>query len=339
MTTTVSAAQTHTPTRREPQMRRYLAPALVGLGAFLLVAAALVRFYAFPTLAVAPIDLDSETNLEAQDATIFNTDPKVLKEMQTDLSVVSLTRGNVEASEKLSDKEGEDLRVWSNVTVVTSADGVERSKSTEQTAHDADSAEAVASGENWIEVAFDSVPGEKPEIRQVPTEPTGLVFKFPFGTEQKTYAFWDGTLERATDATFEGQEEIDGLKVYKFVQEIPQTKVGSRDVPASVFGLEGEAVTADSMYSMTRTMWVEPRTGAIIDRVEDQLETYEYDGNTLTATDAEVRYTAEQVQENVDDIGAQSRALGLLAVPVPLGAAVLGLLAIAGGVLLQRRRA
>ena len=53
----------------------------------------------------------------------------------------------------------------------------------------------------------------------------GLVNKFPFEVEQKTYPFWDGVVGRAVDATFQGEEEIDGLPTYKF-QVIPRRRAG-----------------------------------------------------------------------------------------------------------------
>ena len=46
-------------------MRRLLGPILVGIGAFLVVTGLLARFYAYPALAVAPMDQNSVTSLEA----------------------------------------------------------------------------------------------------------------------------------------------------------------------------------------------------------------------------------------------------------------------------------
>jgi hypothetical protein len=317
-------------------MRRNLAPVLIGLGAFLLVAGVLVRFYAYPRLAVAPVDIDSTTRLEAKGATIFNSDPKVLAEMETDLNVVSVTRGNVGATEEAED----GTLVWAQTTRVTSADGVDRSLSTEQAAHDEVTGAAVDAAEdvNWVETPFDTTPGEEPEIRRVPVERTGQIFKFPFGTEKKTYQYWDGDIEQAPDATFEGEEEIDGLTVYKFVQSIPATKIGTRDVPASVFGLKGDAVEADSVYAVERTMWVEPQTGAIIDRSEKQLSTVEYDGHEIRATDATFQYTDEQVTSNVDKASSKAMLLSLASGAGWIALAVLGLLVIVGGVLAHLRR-
>lgn len=46
-------------------MRRIVVPVLVGVGCFLIVAALMVRFYAYPKLAVAPVNQNSVTKLQA----------------------------------------------------------------------------------------------------------------------------------------------------------------------------------------------------------------------------------------------------------------------------------
>ena len=75
-------------------MRRLLGPILVGIGAFLVVTGVLARFYAYPALAVAPMDQNSVTELEAKGATIL--DLSTLKEVTTDMAVVNRTVGDVE---------------------------------------------------------------------------------------------------------------------------------------------------------------------------------------------------------------------------------------------------
>ena len=44
----------------------------------MIVAAVLVRFYAYPTLATVPASYDGVTELESSGAQIFNSDPEVL---------------------------------------------------------------------------------------------------------------------------------------------------------------------------------------------------------------------------------------------------------------------
>ena len=85
-------------------MRRLLGPILVGIGAFLVVTGVLARFYAYPALAVAPMDQNSVTELAATDATIL--DLSTYRRCTTDMSVVNRTVGDVKASEDAGDDTG-----------------------------------------------------------------------------------------------------------------------------------------------------------------------------------------------------------------------------------------
>ena len=75
---------------------------------------------------------------------------------------------------------------------------------------------------------------------------------------------------------------------YKFEQVIPDTKVGTQEIPASFAGIDQEGnITADSMYSNTRTLWIEPETGVLIKGQEQQYNYFAYEGDeVITTTDA-----------------------------------------------------
>jgi hypothetical protein len=304
-------------------MRRFLGPVLIGLGAFLLVAAVLLKFYAYPQVAVAPIDQNSTTYLEATNATVFDT--ATLEEITTDLSVVSTTRGDVKASEAA----GDGVLVWTGTSTVTSSDGVVRSQSAERAAHDEHTGEAVNCCDNFTE----TTDGEREPVKRA-----GLVYKFPFGTEKKDYDFWDGTLGDTVKATYEGEEKIQGLTVYVFKTETPATVVGTREVPGSLVGEDADVVDADTVYANTRTLKVEPTTGAVIDRLEEQKQTLAVNGqDVVTTTEADISYTDAQVDELVDEIKGKAGLLGMLEFTLPLLALVLGLLALVAGLLITRR--
>lgn len=303
-------------------MRRFLGPILVGSGAFLLVAAVLLRFYAYPQLAVAPIDRDSVTNLEATDATLFDT--SLLREITTDLSVATTTRGDVEASKEA----GDDTRVWTGTTTI-SANGIIRSQSAERAAFDGVSGEAV----NCCESFAETTDGERSPVTR-----KGLLYKFPFNTEKKDYDFWDSTLRDTVKAEYQKEDKVRGLDVYVFTTSTPATVVGTREVPGSILGLDDAAVDADVVYANSRTFYVEPVTGGIVNRLEEQKSTLALDGeDQVTTTEASLRYTDAQVKTSVDDISSQASQLTLLRTTLPLLALVLGLVALAAGVLLARR--
>ena len=305
-------------------MRRILGPLLVGLGCFLLVAALMVRFYAYPQLAVAPVNQNGVTKLEAQDATYFNT--ATLSEEQTDFSVENQTLGDAEATEEA----GDDIRVWYGSTSIRAADGTVISRSQERVAFDATTGAAVKCCGAYSE----TTEGERSAANR-----EGQVYKFPFNTQKETYKWWDGTLGETVDMKFVKETEIDGLTVYEFQSEVPRTQVGVREVPASILGEGDGNATADSMYENTKTVWVEPETGAVVDRNEHTRTTLAYDGeDRVTATDANLEYADETVAANVDDYSSKARLLGLARVTAPIAAGILGLVLLALGVLFARRR-
>ena len=152
-------------------------------------------------------------------------------------------------------------------------------------------------------------------VNAVPHE--GLVNKFPFDVEQKTYPFWDGIVDRAVETTFQGEEEIDGLAVYKFSYSVA-------DEPAEISeGISG-------LYSMNKTMWIDKATGSIIDESDKQVRKLD-DGTPVL--DLDISFTDETVAANVKDAKANNSQLSLVAkAPWVLG--LLGLLAGAGGAFL-----
>lgn len=304
-------------------MRRFAGPILVGVGAFLLVSALLLKFYAYPKLAVAPIDQNSVTELEAKDATIF--DIETLSEMQTDLSAKATTRGDVKASEKA----GGNTRVWAGTTTVRKADGSIVSQTSELTAFDAVTAKAI----NCCDTFSESSAGDKEKVKR-----DGLVFKFPFKTEKKTYPVWDGTTYEAIDAKFVKEHKIQGLTVYQFKQEVPRTYVGGMSVPGEVVGEDDASLNAEVYYQNTRTFEVEPVTGAIVDRTEEQLSTLAVDGeDRAITTKATMSFTDKQIKAGVDEYKTKAMLLKGVNFTYPLILGILGLLAVIAGILLHTR--
>jgi hypothetical protein len=308
-------------------MRRILPPVLVGLGLFLFVTGLLVRFYAYPELAQTPVDQNGVTYLEANGATLFDT--TTLSEITTDLSIQNRTVGDVKASEDAPD----GVQIWVGTTSVRDSEGTVRSRSAERVAFDAHTGEAVncKGCDTWDE----STEGER-----VPVERKGLVYKWPFGTEKKDYVFWDSNISDTITMKYVKETTIDGLKVYQFHVDIPPTKTGTTDVPGSLVGQpDVPTLTADNMYTTSRDQWVEPVTGAIVDRKEDSTSTIAVDGeDKITTMAGNIHYTADQVKANVDDYSSKATQLTLVHLWVPLAGVVIGLVAIGAGLMLGRRR-
>jgi Porin PorA len=305
-------------------MRRLLGPILVGIGAFLVVTGLLARFYAYPALAVAPMDQNSVTRLEAKGATIL--DLSTLKEVTTDMSVANRTVGDVKASEEADD----GTVVWAATTSYRDEIGNIRSRSAEKYAFDAHTGEAINCCGGFVE----ETDGERVEVKR-----SGQISKYPFGTEQKDYKFWDDTIGEAVTTKFVKESDIDGLKVYEFKYEVPTTTVGTREVPPSLIGEAGtEALEVEIQYETVTQHWVEPTTGVVIDRVSETANTLAYEGEAvITTSGGTFEYTDQQVKDNVEEYKSKASSLQAVHTTVPLVGVVLGLLLILGGVLLSRR--
>lgn len=145
----------------------------------------------------------------------------------------------------------------------------------------------------------------------------GVVNKWPFDPEQKTYQYWDGLLGRAVDAAFEGEEDVDGVAAYRYVVSLDQE-------PAQISkGVQG-------LYSNDKTLWVDRGTGSILDQQEHQVRALD-DGTVVL--DVELGFTPETVAANVEDAKANNAQLSLVRwAPIVLG--ILGLVALVGGLFL-----
>lgn len=302
-------------------MKRVLGLVLLGLGAFLLVLAPLARFYIYPSVAKAPLDVYSQGTSLGPGSTVLSIgnllsggDPEV----QTDISSTRTTRGDVEAST-------DDLAVYDSFSNTTDSNGETLTASVERVGFDRFTGEADPDFEHTVDS------GDGPE----PVAYEGQVFKMPFDAKQTDYPWWDGSIRQATPMVFESVEDINGLRTYKFVQTIEPTKIAELDVPGSVVGSDEDEVTLDRVYSNTRTIWIEPNTGAVIKGQEEQDAFAELDGERLfTITQANVGYSDEAIQANVDEFGPLGSQLNLIKNVLPVWGAIAGvILLIAGGLL------
>ena len=150
---------------------------------------------------------------------------------------------------------------------------------------------------------------------------SGMAYKWPIDAQKKTYQFFSPDLKKAFPATFEGTSTIKGLTVYQYVSETGKQP----------FQING---TFPGTYDDTRTVYVEPRTGAIIKGIEHQVQTLQNGqvalDTTLQFDDQSIGYQAHYAQTKIDQ-------LRLAQLWGPLIAGILGLLLVVGGLLLLRR--
>ena len=323
-------------------MRRVFSTALIGLGAFLIMAAVLVKFYAHPNLATMPTNYESTTELQAQGATIF--DAATLAPITTDLAISSYTV----ADSDVATPDG--VVVWVNRTSIlntgvpgaTCDPNVDAAlpgcfkQDSERVPFDAESGAAAECPDCGSYVDESYIDGDRYAVRQVDVNRKGQIYKAPFDLQKSDLTWWDSASREASTMKYLGTEKIDGLEVYKYVQTIDATKVGDQDLPGSVFGVTDDTVTADMMYAMVRTMWFEPTTGAPVKRVENRNQYFDYEGQQVPAFVGTIEYTPDTVANLVKDGKSQSFLLGGMVWLFPLSMILLGLVAIAVGLRLRR---
>jgi hypothetical protein len=283
-------------------MRRTVGFILLGLAGFLVTAAVLALVWVPGQVKKTPLDVVSDTRLTGSAAALPTGGGGPVK-------YLSRTVADGAASSS-------DVVVFDNFTCLVSDPDGTAPDCVDDTDPDKRLVSAGTDRFATDRVTALAVNDEKyVGVNAVPHE--GLVNKFPFDVEQKTYPFWDGIVDRAVETTFQGEEEIDGLAVYKFSYSVA-------DEPAEISeGISG-------LYSMNKTMWIDKGTGSIIDESDKQVRKLD-DGTPVL--DLDISFTDETVAANVKDAKANNSQLSLVAkAPWVLG--LLGLLAGAGGAFL-----
>jgi uncharacterized membrane protein len=308
-------------------MRRGIGIVLVGLGVFLLVLGALLRFSVVPAVAKAPLSPGqdtggvTQTNQSGVAAKLF--DPSTLTErVDVPLTATRFTRGDVPASQTDEAKAG-DLAVY---------DTFQRVEDNAGTVVSADTARFAF---NRVTSALSNCCGANIDGDNV--DMSGIVpLKFPMFTQQQTYPYFDTSLNEGVEAVFQGEETLEGLPVYKFIVTVEPTPVGTIEVPGTLVGSPLPNFVAPRYYANVLTLWVEPTTGAIVKGESAQLQTLRGPDNTdqVTIIDAVIGTTPEQVTSGVDYAKTQASLLGLLNNTVPLIAVIVGVLLLILGIAL-----
>lgn len=308
-------------------MKRGIGIVLIGLGVFLLVLGALLRFSVVPALAKAPLspgqDSGGVTQTDQSGVAAKLFDPATLTE-RTDvpLTATRFTRGDVPASQTEEAKAG-DLAVYDTFQRVEDNAGTVVTADTARFAFNRVTSEmSNCCGAN--------VDGDNVEMSGI------MPLKFPMFTQPQTYPYFDTSLNERVDAVFQGEETLEGLTVFKFQVTVEPTPIGTIEVPGSLVGSPLPNFVAPRYYANVLTLWVEPNTGAIVKGESDQLQTLRGPDNTdqVTILDAVIGTTAEESTEAVDYAKSQASLLGLLNSTLPLVAAIVGALMLVLGIVL-----
>ena len=302
-------------------MRRIVGLALVGLGAFLLVAALLTRTYVAGQLVKFPLNTYVKTTLVGKDVSYFS--PKLVRPVSGALMQVTDTvKGDAAAGNS-------STAVWDEFTYLYDrTNHVAFSYTTRRAAFDRRTAVLVdCCGANI---------GGNSTIRQ-----TGLSgYVWPIGTQKQTYDVFDTTLLKPMPFRYAGTGTIHGISVYRFVEKVAPTQSGTQKVPGSLIGSSQNLVTLPEYYVATNTYWVDPATGGVLDSTA---YTKQYLVNTASGKDlllfnGTLAMTPASVSTAVGLDTTGRNELTWFEMYGPVIAVVVGLVALVAGIVLVRRR-
>lgn len=315
-------------------MRRVVGLVLLALGVFGIALGLLLRFYAYDRLAMVPLNQSSESISKGDAMTVFY--PSTLtQDSGVEVTATRLVQGNPAAAEAKPDGE---VMVWDVGLVIEDNDGTVVSSSLDHLCLNRKTNEAVqpCSGEG-IE---DNEPDNKIDSDDAVVH-RGLAYKFPFGTEQRDYTWFDIVAKKEFPIRYEATETIEGVETYKFVQTVPLTKLDDRQVPGSIVGQPGvPSLSVSRYYENVRTVWIEPYSGLVVKGREELEQTLRgSDGRSLlTVFGGTIEFTPETVRNSAADAADAKSQLRLVRVIGPwvlisVGAvlAVLGLMLVLFG--------
>ncbi|MGQ4598060.1 porin PorA family protein [Nocardia sp. R6R-6] len=331
--------------------RRTVACLLVGLGALLIVAALMIPTYTVGKLAKTPLDLEITTiatNQPGEDSLVLDskslTAPEGSAKVDTNVPLVSqrfLTVEEPADAEKMTVQAGQTLR-----RIDKQGDTGLLTAAIDRVTIDRVTGMPIDTEPNGSIAVTTTKQGES--IAD-PVQHTGLQYRFPIGTEKKTYPYFDLNVRKTFDANFIEETEINSMKVYHFQMSVPATSLwdvvqaptNRLSLPAAKWGVEGgdSPVTMTRYYTNTRDLWVEPQTGTVV-KGGEQLHLYysrTADKPEVTALKSHIVFDENTVEsqiavakKNIDKLSLYGRIL-----PIVLG--VLGVIALIAGVFLGVR--
>jgi hypothetical protein len=311
-------------------VRRITGVILVALGAFAVALGLLLRFVVADNVALAPLDPDSETVARGTGVTVFYPESFSNPDVPT-----QRTDATVTATRKVNGRlvspdvqVGGDVALW-RVGLVLEDEQFRLVNAVEQ----------------WVCVDRRNGRSVSPcEEEKVLTDAgtetdvdfAGLNYKFPFDTERRDYPFFDITLRKATTARYDGEEKVNGLPTYRFVQRIEPVQLDTRQVPGNLVGEATDTtVEAGRYYQNVRTVWVEPYTGSIVKGQEETRQVLRGPaGGELVVFAGTLAFTPETVRRQVDEAQEGRDGLRMLKEIGPKSAWALGLLLFLAGLLL-----
>jgi hypothetical protein len=338
-------------------MLRIAACGIIGLGAALLIAALLLSTYTSGKITKIPLNIDQTlvsdgtgtaldpASLSGQRFIIDKNVPLVSQQQMSvespaDADVVTLQVGT---TVRRTDKQQD------NGLLLAIVDTVTLNRSTAMAVSDETHPGGSVQKPRTIE---DDQP---PTSIALPHE--GLAYRFPFHTEKKTYPYFDPIAQKAFDANYDGEEDVNGLTTYRFTQNVGYDADGKLVEPikyaslydsdqdgtvtarAALWGLPGdpfEPITMTRYYAAQRTFWVDPVSGTIVKAEEHANHYYARDPlkPEMALADYKVTSNEQTVESQVSAARDERDRVALWSRILPISFTAAGVIALIGGALL-----
>ena len=333
---------------------RMTACGIIGLGAALLIAAVLLSTYTIGRITKIPLNIDtalvssgSGTALDPASLSSpkFVIDANVPMALQQQMTVESPSNAQVVTMQIGSTLRRTDKQ-QDNGLLLAMVDTVTLNRTTA------------------LAVSSDTNPGgsvQKPRTIEDTKPPTtvllvhdGLCYRFPFNVEKKTYPYFDPIAQKAYDANYVGEDDVNGLTTYHFKQNVGYDADGKLIEPitykslydknedstvtarASLWGLPGppdDPITMTRYYAAQRDFWVDPVSGTIVKTKERVYQYYARDRlkPEKTVVDYTVTSTEQTIESQVNSARNERDRVALWGRILPITFAAAGLIAVVGG--------
>ena len=293
------------------QERGRLSVVLLGVGAFLVVVAVLLRFYAAPQLIAAPNDVYETDTLVSPHASYFDEGALVTRH-DVSLTYTLTIRADQRAS-------GGKIAVWDSFASLADP----KRHNVVNTVYQR-SAFNRRTGQ-MVGCCGASV-NDSTRIQQ-----KGIGLFWPIGTKKQTYTVFDNNSMKSWPAHYAGEVKDTGVETYEFTQHVPPTVSDvMTGVPTSLLGIKGPSrnVVANRWYTADNTFWVDPRTGVLVDeevKADSYLTATSGQGH-LNAVSLDLRMTPGSRHSPADQANKNARSIATISVLGPLALGVLGII-------------
>jgi hypothetical protein len=277
-------------------MRRLVGPVVTFVGAFLVAVGLFAQFYMGKALLKTPLNVDEVIHVDGT-AQVPNAKGKI-----QETPVLAWSTYHVDTA--LSDSKVVSFQnsqclvedIGNPTGCVSSDDPQNRLLS--------------ATTDNYATDRRTAEPVNDPKYLPAGAIPhAGVINKWPFLAEKKTYTYWDDSLQRGVQATYAGTSTIDGHEVYVYDVQVPKTEM---EVAEGVKGY----------YTDDKQLYVDQLTGSVVNQVEHQVRT-DLDGNPVI--DLHIKFTDAQVKKLIDEAKTDDGQLTLIRKTVPIIGYVVGI--------------